>query len=54
VLSYNDLPLTHPGYHLFMAHQVMKEALATIGTAQSVASAIREQVQLPTAVSRIF
>ncbi len=32
VLSYNDLPLEHPGYHLFLAHQVVKEAMATIGS----------------------
>ena len=32
VLSYNDLPLTHPGYGLFLAHQVMKEAMATVGS----------------------
>lgn len=28
VLSYNDLPFAHPGYALFLAHQVQKEALA--------------------------
>ena len=28
VLSYSDLPLTHPGYALFLAHQVTKEAMA--------------------------
>jgi hypothetical protein len=32
VLSYNDLPLTHPGYALFLAHQVVKEAMAAIGS----------------------
>lgn len=32
VLSYNDLPLTHPGYGLFIAHQVVKETMATIGS----------------------
>lgn len=31
VLSYNDLPITNPGYHLFLAHQVVKEAMATTG-----------------------
>jgi hypothetical protein len=30
VLTYNDLPLTHPGYHLFLAHQVVKEVMATV------------------------
>ena len=32
VLSYNDLPLTHPGYGIFLAHQVIKETMATIGS----------------------
>lgn len=32
VLSYNDLPLTHPGYALFLAHQVVKEAMAAVGS----------------------
>ncbi len=28
VLSYNDLPTSHPGYHLFLAHQIVKETMA--------------------------
>lgn len=32
VLSYNDLPVTHPGYHVFLAHQVVKEAMAVVGS----------------------
>lgn len=32
VLSYNDLSLTHPGYYLFLTHQVVKETFATIGS----------------------
>lgn len=32
VLSYNDFPLTHPGYSLFLAHQVVKESMATLNT----------------------
>jgi hypothetical protein len=32
VLSYNDLPLTHPGYGIFLAHQVVKEAMAAVGS----------------------
>jgi hypothetical protein len=28
VLSYNDLSPTQPGYHIFLAHQKMKEAMA--------------------------
>jgi hypothetical protein len=32
VLSYNDLLPTNPGYHLYLAHQVAKEAMAALGT----------------------
>jgi hypothetical protein len=32
VLSYNDLPLIHPGYGLFLAHQVTKEVMATMNS----------------------
>ncbi|MCK8500948.1 hypothetical protein [Myxococcus fulvus] len=39
VLSYNDLPLTHPGYALFLTHQVVKEALAVVGSVSGVANA---------------
>jgi hypothetical protein len=31
VLSYNDFAVTHPGYHVFLAHQVIKETMASIG-----------------------
>jgi Contractile injection system tube protein len=30
VLTYDDLPVTHPGYGLFLAHQVVKETFATL------------------------
>lgn len=32
VLSYNDFSITHPGYSLFLAHQIVKETMATIGS----------------------
>lgn len=32
VLSYNDLSVTHPGFGLFVAHQLTKEALALAGS----------------------
>jgi hypothetical protein len=32
VLTYNDFPLTHPGYHTFLTHQVVKETMATLGS----------------------
>lgn len=39
VLSYNDLPLLHPGYALFLTHQVVKEAMAVVGSISGVANA---------------
>ena len=36
VLTYADLKLTHPGYHLFLAHQVVKEKMAEIGSVNSL------------------
>ena len=39
VLSYSDLPMTNPGYHMFLAHQITKEVLATIGSASAIATA---------------
>jgi hypothetical protein len=37
VLSYDDLGLLSPGGAIFMAHQVIKETMAAIGTAESLA-----------------
>lgn len=39
-LSYNDLPLTDPGFALFLAHQAIKEAMATIGSVGNVAGSV--------------
>lgn len=39
VLSYTDLSVTHPGYYLFLAHQVVKETMATIGSVNNIGSA---------------
>ena len=36
VLSYADLKLTHPGYTLFIAHQIAKEIMATSNTFNSI------------------
>jgi len=36
VLSYNDLPLSHPGYGIFLVHQVVKEAMAAVGSARNL------------------
>ncbi|MEQ7128708.1 hypothetical protein ABN034_29790 [Actinopolymorpha sp. B11F2] len=39
VLSYNDLPVTDPGYALFLVHQVLKETMATAAGVAGVVSA---------------
>ena len=36
VLSYNDLTLTHPGYAVFLAHQVVKETMSAVGSVGSL------------------
>jgi hypothetical protein len=46
VLSYNDLPLSHPGYSLFLAHQLVKEAMATIGSVNDLSAAAGGNVRL--------
>lgn len=38
VLSYNDFNFTHPGFATFMAHQIVKEAMAVAGSVAGVAS----------------
>ena len=42
VLSYNDLPISDPGYALFLVHQVAKEALATIAVVSGAISTATE------------
>lgn len=46
VLTYNDLSLTHPGYWAFMAHQVVKEVLATVASVENMGSALLGEVDL--------
>src|SRR5512138_3809307 len=37
VLSYDDFPISHPGYAMFLAHQAVKEAMAVIGSVGNAA-----------------
>jgi hypothetical protein len=46
VLSYTDLSVTHPGYHLFLAHQIVKEAMAMIGSVNNIGSVAGGNVSL--------
>lgn len=36
VLTYNDFPMTHPGFAVFLSHQVVKEVLAVVGSVGSL------------------
>jgi len=38
VLTYNDLPLTHEGYGIFLAHQVIKETMAQVGSVSNLSA----------------
>ncbi|MDH5178854.1 MAG: hypothetical protein OEZ39_05710 [Gammaproteobacteria bacterium] len=38
VLSYNDFPITNIGYGVFLAHQVVKEAMAVVGSVSNLGS----------------
>jgi hypothetical protein len=46
VLSYNDLSITDPGYYMFLAHQVAKEAFASIGSVRDAKAVFGGDVKL--------
>ncbi len=46
VMTYNDLPLTHPGYWTFMAHQVVKETMAVIGSVSNLGAVLGDDVDV--------
>jgi hypothetical protein len=46
VLSYNDLPLLHPGYGMFLAHQVVKEVMAVVGSVGNLAAVAGGDIKL--------
>ncbi len=46
VLSYSDLESTHPGYAMFLSHQIMKEAMAAIGKAEGLGAVLGGDVKL--------
>lgn len=46
VLSYNDLSVMAPGYHLFLAHQIVKETMATIGSVRNIAAVVGSDIKL--------
>lgn len=46
VLTYDDFDVTHPGYSMFLAYQVVKETMAAIGSLNGLSSAGTGNVQL--------
>ncbi len=46
VLSYADLPLTNPGYPLFLAHQIAKEGMAAKGSGSSLTDVVGGDISL--------
>jgi hypothetical protein len=46
VLSYSDLDRAHPGYYLFLAHQVVKETMAGIAGVDTLEAVVGGDVKL--------
>ncbi|MGV8986155.1 MAG: hypothetical protein ACOH2H_07725 [Cypionkella sp.] len=46
VLSYSDLQSTHPGYAMFLAHQIVKETMAGIGRVNSLGAVLGSDVSI--------
>lgn len=46
VLSYNDLPSDHAGHKIFLAHQVAKEVMATVGSIGNLGSVVGSNIKL--------
>jgi hypothetical protein len=46
VLTYSDLPVTHPGHHAFLAHQFVKETMAIIGSIGNIGAVAGGSVDL--------
>ncbi len=46
VLTYNDFELLHPGYAMFLAHQIVKETMSVIGSVNSLSAIGNAQVKL--------
>jgi len=46
VLTYSDLPFTHPGHHLYLAHQVAKEVLAKQASVSGLAAVLGSDARI--------
>jgi len=46
VLSYTDLASTHPGYTMFLSHQLVKETLAQVGRINSLGAVLGSDMKI--------
>lgn len=46
VLTYDDFPVTHPGYATFLAHQLVKETMAVVGSANNLNAVVGGDIKL--------
>ena len=46
VLSYSDFSVTHPGYYLFLAHQLVKETMAVVGSVSNLSAVAGGDVKI--------
>lgn len=46
VLSYNDFSITHPGFAVYLSHQVVKEAMAAIGNAAAATGTVTASLDI--------
>ncbi|WP_323715529.1 CIS tube protein [Paracoccus aminovorans] len=46
VLSYSDLESSHPGYAMFLSHQLVKETMAQVGRINSLGSVLGSDVKI--------
>lgn len=46
VLSYSDLASTHPGYTMFLSHQLVKEAMAMVGRVNSLGAVLGSDMRI--------
>ncbi len=46
VLSYNDLSITNPGYYIFLAHQVVKEAMGLVSQVSDLTAVMGSNVRV--------
>lgn len=46
VLNYTDFPVSHPGYSVFLAHQMVKETMAVIGSVSNISAVAGGSIKL--------